>query len=145
MPKQQHYAFYFIHLISRTLTELPNYYLKLSPPFFKDLKEQFSSIISHVDVLADSNKGEVSLSTVYQILKISERIVEKSGKSQAKNMKILIESLGTLKKLRDEQVLKKIIKHLTNKNRRRESKGVIGFTKGLFSSLAGKKEETVAS
>ena len=57
-------------------------------------------------------------------------------------MKILIESLGTLKKLRDEQVLKRLIKHLTTKNRRRESKGVIGFTKGLFSSLAGKKEET---
>ena len=60
-------------------------------------------------------------------------------------MKILIESLGTLKKLRDEQFLKKIIKHLTNKNRKRESKGVIGFTKGLLSSFAGKKEETVPS
>jgi len=37
IPKQQHYAHYLVHIMTRILSELPKYYIKLSPPFFKNL------------------------------------------------------------------------------------------------------------
>jgi hypothetical protein len=61
-------------------------------------------------------------------------------------MKVMIEGLNQCKKLRDEKVLHRLLKYLVRKSKRRtEPKGVVGFTKGLLSSLTGKKDEGLSS
>ena len=125
---------------------MPNYYVKLSPPFYKHFKELLSTIINRLDLLGEAEKSEVSIFTVHQIIKISERVVEKqNGRTKSFGMKILSESIGELKKIREEKVLLKLIKYIAKKQKKKESKGVIGFTKGLFSSFTGKKEEAQIS
>ena len=102
MPTQQYYAFYFVHILSRIFAELPNYYVKASPPFFKHLKTLISNLLTHLDIFAEGAKGEASVSTAYQLRKISARVIEKnSGKMKAGAIRILSESLGDLKMLQN--------------------------------------------
>jgi len=53
----------------------------------------------------------------------------------------MIEGLNQCKKLKDDKVLYRLLKYLIKKAKRRnEPKGVVGFTKGLLSTLTGKKD-----
>jgi hypothetical protein len=94
---------------------------------------------------ADGAMSDIALGTTFKILKLAERVVEKRKERRiVGNMKVLIEDLGRCKKLREEKILKKMLKYLIKKGqkKRNEVKGVVSFTKGLFSTLTGKKEES---
>ncbi len=94
---------------------------------------------------ADGAMGEIAISTAYKLLKLAERVVQKRKERKVvSNMNIMIESLGgKCKKLKEEKVLKKMLRYLVKKGqkKRNEGKGVVSFTKGFFSSLTGKKDE----
>lgn len=74
---------------------MPNYYVKLSPPFFSHLRKFISDIISRLNTLSEGVMGETAISTIYQILKASERVVEKQmGRVKPGAIRVLIEGLG---------------------------------------------------
>jgi len=99
-----------------------------------------SSLIDQLDIQAEGSKGEVSLSTVYQIFKISERVVEKQNrKIKIGGMRVLSEFLGYSKQLRSQRYLIQLVNFLVARHRKKETKGVLNFTKGLLSSLTGKR------
>lgn len=72
-----HYLFYFAFLLHRELHELPNYYIKLTPPFFSHLSKLLYVLIDQIDIVSESPLGELGISTLYKILKLAERVVEK--------------------------------------------------------------------
>lgn len=122
---------------------MPNYYVKLTPPFFHHLKGLISNIIRKLDNLQEGTIAEAAVSTIYHILKIAERVVEKNtAKQKTAPLKVLIEGLGETKTLRSEKTLARISSFLMRRGlKKKENKGVMGFTKGLFSSLTGRKED----
>jgi len=68
-------------------------------------------------------------------------VERKEGKVKVGGIKALIEDLGTCPELRNVRTIEKIGKHLLKKVQAKKSErgGMIGFTKGLFSTLTGKK------
>lgn len=70
-----HYLFYFAYLLHRELHELPNYYIKLTPPFFLHLSKLLFTLVDRIEIASDSPLGELGISTLYKILKLAERVV----------------------------------------------------------------------
>jgi hypothetical protein len=143
----QHYALYFSHLLNRQLNELPSYYLKLTPPFFAHLATLIPQLLTRLDLNMEGALGELAMATAYKLLKLAERVVEKRKDRKVGGMKVLIEGLSSFSQLREEKVLLKLLRFLIRKGqkKRNEPKGVVGFTKGLFSTLTGRKEESQSS
>lgn len=62
----------------------------------------------------------MAISTVYQIFKISERVVKKqSGKMKASGMKVLSEFIGISKKLREQKYMMKLVFFLVARHRKK--------------------------
>jgi hypothetical protein len=141
----QHYLLFFAHLLDRQLKDYPNYYLKLTPPYFRHLLSLLLPLLDRLDLTADGAIGEIAVSTTYKLLKLAERVVEKRKERRVVgNMRVMIEGLGACKRLREEKTLRRLFKYLVKKGqkKRSEGKGVVSFTKGLFSTLTGKKDDS---
>jgi hypothetical protein len=141
----QHHLLYFAYLLDRQLNDYPHYYLKLSPPFFRHLLSNLLlPLLDRLDLNADGAIGEIAVSAVYKLLKLGERVVERRKERRVVgNMKIMIEGLGACKRLREEKTLRRLLRYLVKKGqKKREGKGVVSFTKGLFSTLTGKKDDS---
>lgn len=143
----QHYALYFSHLLNRQLNELPSYYLKLTPPFFAHIATLIPHLLTRLDLTTEGALAELAMGTAYKLLKLAERVVEKRKDRKVGGMKVLIEGLSSCSQLREEKVLLRLLRFLIRKGqkKRNEPKGVVGFTKGLFSTLTGRKEESQSS